>query len=67
MYICVCNGITEKRIRQAVDAGATTLEQLRAHLGVGSNCRSCEPMAEEILQQRLRENESHSDARTSVF
>lgn len=70
MYVCVCNAITEKRIRQAVDAGITTLDQLKAHLGVASNCRSCEPLAEEILQQRLRENASHSgkhDSADSIY
>ncbi|NIO42003.1 MAG: bacterioferritin, partial [Burkholderiales bacterium] len=34
MYICVCNGITESQVRDAVCEGATTLHDLRGTLGV---------------------------------
>lgn len=41
MYVCICNGITDKQIRAAVAEGATSLEQLEAKLGVASQCGSC--------------------------
>ena len=39
MYVCICNGITDKQIRAAVAEGATSLEQLEARLGVASSIR----------------------------
>ncbi|WP_119419027.1 nitrate reductase [Desertibaculum subflavum] len=41
--ICVCFGIGENRIREAVGAGAMTVEALGERLGCGTNCGSCLP------------------------
>lgn len=41
MYVCICNGITDKQIRAAVAEGVTSLQQLEEKLGVGSQCGSC--------------------------
>ena len=51
MYICVCNAITDKQIREAADAGARDVWDLQARLGVASNCGSCRDTAAEILQE----------------
>ena len=51
MYICVCNAITDKQIREAADAGARDLWDLQARLGVASNCGSCKETASEILRE----------------
>jgi len=32
MYVCICNGVTEREIRSAASAGITSLEALRAEL-----------------------------------
>ena len=34
MYVCICNAVTEREIRQAVGLGVTTLKELREGLGV---------------------------------
>lgn len=41
MYVCICNGITDKQIRAAVAEGVTSLRQLEDKLGVASQCGSC--------------------------
>ena len=51
MYVCVCNGITDKQIREAAEAGARDLWDLQARTGVASNCGSCKEMASEILRE----------------
>jgi bacterioferritin-associated ferredoxin len=53
MYICLCNAVTEREIRQAVTLGATTLHELQEGLGVASNCGKCHGCACEILQDAL--------------
>jgi len=52
MYVCVCNAVTERDIAEAVDAGARSLCDLSASLGVGTCCGQCEPMAEALLTSR---------------
>jgi bacterioferritin-associated ferredoxin len=49
MYVCVCNAITERQVRAAVDAGAATLDDLRFELGVATCCGCCADTAVEYL------------------
>jgi bacterioferritin-associated ferredoxin len=51
MYVCICNGITERDIRQAAAAGANTLHDLRRELGVGAGCGQCASCAHECLRE----------------
>jgi bacterioferritin-associated ferredoxin len=51
MYVCICNAITDKQIREAAKAGVTDLWGLQARLGVATNCGSCKEMASEILRE----------------
>ncbi len=41
MYVCICNSITDRDIRGAVDAGATTVKSLCKELGIAISCPSC--------------------------
>lgn len=50
MYICVCNGVTERQISAAVTEGASTLRDLRKYLGVASECGRCARSARECLR-----------------
>ena len=51
MYVCLCNGITDRQIRPAVEEGASSMRELRQQLGVCGNCGRCGPEAREILCQ----------------
>ena len=51
MYVCVCNAITDKQIREAAETGVRDLWGLQAKLGVASNCGSCKETASEILRE----------------
>lgn len=60
MYICVCKGISERRIRQAAEQGAESLADLRRELGVATGCGGCAEAAESCLtrhQQWSRQEE----------
>lgn len=50
MYVCICNGITDKQIRAAAAGGANTLQALRDELGVASQCGGCTDHALSLLQ-----------------
>jgi bacterioferritin-associated ferredoxin len=56
MYVCVCNGITDKQIRRAARNGVSTLYELRGALGVATGCGTCARTAEDILDEELLGN-----------
>ena len=64
MYVCICNAITDKQIREAADGGVRDLWQLQAELGVASNCGSCKDHASEILREKRQEA---SQAKPAVY
>ena len=51
MYVCVCNAITDRQIREAAEAGVADLWALQAKLGVATQCGSCRETAAEILRE----------------
>ncbi len=54
MYICLCHGITDQQIRECVEHGACSLQDLSEQLGVASCCGRCSYYAEDVLQDALR-------------
>ncbi len=53
MYICICKGVTDGAIREAVSQGAGRMRDLRACLGVAGQCGTCACDAKEVLEQSL--------------
>ena len=51
MYICICNAITERDVRECARRGCGSLDQLSMELGVGTGCGKCRPLAKEILDE----------------
>ncbi len=49
MYVCVCNAVTERQIRQAINEGARTTTQVRQKLDVERICGSCDGCLEDCL------------------
>lgn len=53
MYICVCKGVTDSAIREAVHKGAGRMRDLKTCLGVSEQCGICACHAKEVLEQAL--------------
>ncbi|SES97528.1 Bacterioferritin-associated ferredoxin [Nitrosomonas marina] len=51
MYICVCKGVTDGAIREAVNKGAERMRDLKNCLGVTEQCGVCACHAKEVLEQ----------------
>jgi len=49
MYICICNAITERQVKEAVSQGATSITDLQGQLGVATCCGACADTAIEYL------------------
>lgn len=53
MIVCVCNNVSDRKIRQAVDGGVTSMSELREELEVGTCCGKCHSCAKRVLRECL--------------
>ncbi|MBO9537172.1 (2Fe-2S)-binding protein [Herbaspirillum sp.] len=68
MIVCVCNNVSEGKIHQAVDAGLTSMAELRTQLGVGTCCGKCHSCAKHVLRECLSNAaQMHQQARPIMF
>jgi len=61
MIVCICNNISDRQIRQAVNSGMNSMSELRNELGVGTCCGKCHTCAKQVLQE-CREEASAAQA-----
>jgi bacterioferritin-associated ferredoxin len=67
MIVCICENVSDRKIRQAVDAGVTTMPQLRDQLGVGTCCGKCHPHAKQVLRESLESMPMRDRVQPLVF
>ncbi|GAA0364708.1 bacterioferritin-associated ferredoxin [Bowmanella denitrificans] len=54
MFVCLCHGITDKHIAQAVrEEGVGNMRELRKQLGVGSQCGKCVQLAQQVIDNTI--------------
>ncbi|MDR3428576.1 MULTISPECIES: (2Fe-2S)-binding protein [Silvimonas] len=53
MYVCICNGVTEKAIHVAVEKGARTFTQLQMATGAGTCCGQCTTCAKDTMMDAI--------------
>jgi len=53
MYACLCRAVTERSVRDAVAAGASTVSAVRASCGAGTGCGGCLPSVRRLLRETL--------------
>ncbi|MEY2340676.1 molybdopterin-dependent oxidoreductase [Acidithiobacillus sp. IBUN Pt1247-S3] len=53
--ICACKGVDEKTILHAIANGASSLEGIMQACGAGTECGSCKPEIQQLLQHRFAE------------
>ena len=59
MIVCICNNVSDRTIRQAVDAGVRTMVELRTNLDVGTCCGKCHACAKRVLHDCLQQSAAH--------
>jgi len=52
MIVCLCKGVSDRDIRNAIDQGATCLGQLEQS-GIGGQCGGCEDMLERMIDDAV--------------
>ena len=53
--VCTCMNITNGMIKEAVDAGASTLEEVQEATGAGTICGACVEDVEHLIEQFVNE------------
>jgi bacterioferritin-associated ferredoxin len=52
MFVCICNGITQRQIVAAIEAGAQTVTEVYEYYHAIPKCCSCEPEIAQLLATR---------------
>ncbi len=58
MYICICNAVTDREIRHAVELGCDSYRKIHGELGVGTCCGKCKKDATRVIQEHKSEMRS---------
>ena len=53
MYVCLCRGITDQDIKDAIADGAESYREVRELLDLGTCCGRCAPEAKSIINEEL--------------
>ncbi|PKF80530.1 bacterioferritin [Vibrio sp. vnigr-6D03] len=54
MFVCICHGVSDKKIRQlALEEGVTDIKGIRQCTPLGSQCGKCIKSAKEILDDTV--------------
>ena len=55
--VCSCLGVTNGRIKEAVEAGASTLEEVQEKTGAGTVCGACLDDVQNVIEQCVKERD----------
>lgn len=66
MWVCFCLAVTDRTVRAAIEAGATTPRRLAETCGAGSRCGGCTPALERLLAEHGLGDSTRFDRRESA-
>jgi bacterioferritin-associated ferredoxin len=55
MYVCLCKGVTDRQIRDAIFDGCCSYREVREATGVASQCGKCACLAKDVVRETLTE------------
>jgi bacterioferritin-associated ferredoxin len=56
MYVCICNGVTDKDIQNAVKQGISSMKMLSELTSISRQCGCCKTHAHKVLQEAIMIN-----------
>ncbi len=67
MYVCLCKGVTDKQIRNAINEGACSMRDLRDTLDVANQCGKCGRDCKSLLNESSLAGAASGSMNTSQF
>ncbi|MFC2971053.1 bacterioferritin-associated ferredoxin [Azotobacter bryophylli] len=61
MYVCLCQGVTDGQIREAIYEGCCSYRDVRQALGVGTQCGKCASQAKQVTRETLAKLQSNQN------
>jgi bacterioferritin-associated ferredoxin len=58
VVVCLCKGVSDKKIRWLVQNGASSLREVMQSCQAGSDCGACVCQVREIIEQTRNEDEA---------
>jgi len=55
MYVCICKGVSDHRIRRVVEEGARSWREVQAETGCGTQCGKCACEGKLLTREAVRE------------
>ncbi|WP_028695345.1 bacterioferritin-associated ferredoxin [Pseudomonas cremoricolorata] len=55
MYVCLCVGVTDGQIREAIYEGCCSYKEVRDTTQVGTQCGKCACLAKQVVRETLTE------------
>jgi len=53
MYVCLCQGVTDGQIRDAIYDGCCSYREVRQATGVATQCGKCACVAKQVVRETL--------------
>lgn len=53
MFVCLCKGVTEAQILEAIENGARSFREVRKELPLATQCCKCVPHARAVVDKAL--------------
>lgn len=53
MYVCLCQGVTDGQLRQAIHEGCCSYRDVRKSTGVASQCGKCACVAKQVVRDTI--------------
>lgn len=67
MLICLCNGISERKIRQLAREGASSWREVARGCGAGASCGGCRRAVDGLIREVRSELEAVEPTSASAF
>lgn len=61
MIVCICRGVSDRTVNQAIDDGARSVRDLQ-RCGIGDQCGSCHNFLRQMLSAAAAEREAMAAA-----
>ena len=53
MFVCVCHAVCDAKVREAIEGGARTREEVTRACGAGGDCGACHGHIEDMIEEHV--------------
>ena len=62
MIVCLCEGVSDRRVAETIEAGASTVRDVGRQCGAGTHCGACHCDLKAMLRKAKAENGPRASA-----